>query len=146
MTASAAISERRPGRLVFRWVLGLGAVVFGVMAVLSGGNVLFGGATARAQAGNVVDFVLIINFGAGFVYIATGVTAALGKRALHLARVLAAVTLLVFAALGVYIAMGGAFETRTVAAMTLRSAFWVAQTIALAVIFRNQAGSLANPK
>ena len=39
---------------------------------------------------------------------------------------LAAATLAVFAALGVHILNGGAYETRTVIAMTIRSALWVA--------------------
>lgn len=125
-----------------RRVLGLGAIAFGVMTLLSGGKVLFGGATARAEAGDVVGFVLIFNFSAGFVYVITGIWTVLGKRgSVHLARALAATTLLFFAALGVHIASGGAFETRTVVAMTLRSAFWVGQALALARIFKNGAGA-----
>lgn len=147
MTASTAILERRPLRLGLRWGLGLAAIVFGVMTLLSGRNVLFGGAAARAQAGDVVEFVLIFNFGAGFLYVTTGIGALLGKRwSLHLARALAAATLLIFAALGVHVALDGAFETRTVAAMTVRSVFWIGQALALAHIFKNQARSLPNTR
>jgi hypothetical protein len=141
MRASAAVSERGLRRPALRWALGLAGVAFGVITLLSGGNVLFGGGSARAEAGAVVDFVLIFNFGAGFVYIATGIASIGGKRwALRLARALAAMTLIVFAALGVHIALDGAFEMRTVVAMTLRSAFWTGQAIALAYIFRSEAG------
>ena len=124
-------------------MLGLGAVVFGVMTLVSGGSVLFGGASARAEAGAVVDFVLYFNFGAGFAYVAAGIAVVRAKRwALHLAGVLAATTLLVLAALGVHIGLGGAFETRTVAAMALRSVFWIGQALALAYISRDRAASL----
>jgi len=147
MTASTASFERRPVRLGFRWGLGLTALVFGVLTLLSGGNVLFGGATARAQAGDVVDFVLIFNFSAGFLYVATGIATLLGKRwSRQLARGLAATTLLVFAALGVHVTLDGAFETRTVAAMTVRSVFWIGQALALTHTFKNQAGSLPNTR
>lgn len=145
MTPSAAIAARAPRHPPLLWALGAGAVVFGAMTLLSGGYVLFAGPTARAEAGAVVDFVLVFNFGAGFVYVAAGVAAALGKRwALHLARVLAGTTLLMFATLGVHIAMGGLFETRTLVAMTLRSAFWVGQALALARVFKSEAVSLPN--
>jgi hypothetical protein len=143
-TATPGSGSRGPA---LRWGLGLGAIVFGAMTLLSGGKVLFGGAAARADAGAVVDFVLLFNFGAGFVYVLAGVGALARQRwSLHLARLLAGATLLVFAALGVHIAMGGAFETRTVAAMTLRSAFWLGQALALAHILKSAAGVLPNPE
>lgn len=142
MTAST-IFGRRPVRLGPRWGLGLAAIAFGVMTLLSGGKVLFGGAAARAQAGHVVDFVLIFNFSAGFMYLATGIAALLGRRwAVPLASALAAMTLLVFAAFGVHVALDGAFETQTVAAMTVRLVFWTGQAVALAYIFNNQARGL----
>ncbi len=132
-------SARGPWRPVLRWVLAFTAIVFGVMTLFSGGNVLFGGAVARAGAGDVVDFVLLFNFGAGFAYVVAGAGTALGKRwALHLARVLAGATLLVFAALGVHIAMGGLFEVRTVGAMAVRSMFWIGQALALATVFKSE--------
>lgn len=143
MTPTTPIPDGGRQRPVLRWALGVGAIVFGIMTLLSGGKVLFGGAAARAEAGAVVDFVLLFNFGAGFAYILAGVGAIVRQRwSLYLARFLAIATLLVFAALGVQIAMGGAFEVRTVAAMTLRSAFWVGQSLALAHIFKSEARSL----
>lgn len=145
MTTMAARPSASWPREAFRWALGLAAVAFGAMTLLSGGKVLFGGVAARADAGAVVDFVLLFNFGAGFAYILAGV-GALARRqwSLHLARILAGATLLVFAALGAHIATGGAFETRTVAAMTVRSAFWLGQALALARIFKSAAGVLPN--
>ena len=107
--------------------------------------------SARWLAGKVgaaaltLLFVLIFNFSAGFLYVATGLATLLGKRwSRQLARGLAATTLLAFAALGVHVALDGAFEMRTVAAMTVRSAFWIGQALALAHTFKNQAGSLPN--
>ena len=126
--------SRRPTSAV-RWGLGLSAVLFGVATLVEGGHVLFGGPAARAEAGNVVPFVLAFNFAAGFVYVIAGLGIVTRRRwVLGVARSLAVSTLLVFAMLGVHIASGGAFEARTVMAMTLRSAFWVAQALALARI------------
>ena len=42
-----------------------------------------------------------------------------------LASAIATATLLVFAAFGVHVMTGGAYEMRTVAAMTLRSVLWL---------------------
>ncbi|HSQ61996.1 MAG TPA: hypothetical protein VLM85_02235 [Polyangiaceae bacterium] len=121
----------------WRWLAGALAVAFGVATGVEGGHVLFGGAEARAEAGNVVPFVLVFNFSAAFVYAAAG-AATLADRpwAVWLARALAASTLLVFAAFGVHVLLGGAFATRTVVAMTLRSAFWVAQSFVLPALLR----------
>ncbi len=100
------------------------AIVFGVATIRAGGSVLFGdGAPA---AGNVVGFVLWFNFLAGFAYVAAG--AGLWMRrywSAQLALVIALGTLLVFAAFGVHVAAGGAFEARTAWAMTLRSTVWI---------------------
>ena len=93
---------------------------------------LFGGPAARAAAGNVVPFVLLFNFAAGFAYIHGGLATLLQRGwAVWLARALAAATLLVFAAFGLHVLTGGAYEPRTVVAMTLRSGFWLAQALLL---------------
>ncbi|HRQ48402.1 MAG TPA: hypothetical protein PK725_15715, partial [Rhodocyclaceae bacterium] len=85
--------------------------------------------------GNVVPLVLWFNFVAGFFYIAAGVGLLLRRRwGSRVAVALAFATLVVFAIFGIHVATGGAYEMRTVAAMTLRSAFWV--TLAL-VAMRN---------
>ena len=117
-------SRNRP-----RWatVAALVALAFGALTMVSGGRVLFGPEAVRLAAGNYVPFVLWFNFLAGFAYIAAGVGLSLWRRwATWLALGIAVATLLVFAAFGVHVALGGAFEPRTVAAMTLRTAFWAA--------------------
>ncbi len=99
------------------------AVLFGVATVVSGGRVLFG--DGAAQAGNYVGFVLWFNFVAGFAYVAAGIGLWLRRRwAPLLAVALALLTALVFAAFGAHILGGGAFEARTVGAMTLRTVVW----------------------
>ncbi len=106
------------------------AIAFGILTLKSGGEVLFFDAEARAAAGNYVAFVLWFNFTAGFAYILAGVGLLMRKRAAAiLAMVIAVATLSVFAAFGVHVFSGGAFEMRTVIAMSLRSAVWL--TIAL---------------
>lgn len=106
------------------------AILFGALTIKSGGAVLFFDGTARQAAGNYVPFVLWFNFVAGFIYILTGLGLWARKGwALKLAIGLAAATLTVFAALGIHILNGGAFEMRTVIAMTLRSTVWL--TIAI---------------
>ncbi|MCC6874692.1 MAG: hypothetical protein IT378_10345 [Sandaracinaceae bacterium] len=121
----------------WRWIAGGLAVVFGLATLVEGGHVLFGGPAARAEAGNVVPFVLAFNFGAGFLYVVAG-AATLARRAWAVwpARVLAVTTALVFVAFGAHVLQGGAFEARTVVAMTLRTAFWVVQALALPPLLR----------
>jgi hypothetical protein len=76
--------------------------------------------------------VLLFNFGAGFAYVLAGLAALLGGSwATWIARALAVATLVVFVAFGVHVLAGGAFELRTVIAMTLRSGFWVTQALLL---------------
>jgi hypothetical protein len=103
------------------------AVLFGLMTLKEGGTVLFGGEAARTAAGAYVPFVLWFNFLAGFAYVVAGI--ALWRRqgwAAGLALGIALATALVFAAFGVYVMNGGAFEVRTMAAMALRTTVWLA--------------------
>lgn len=112
-----------------RWMraTSLVAVAFGLLTLKEGGTVLFGGPQARAAAGQVVPFVLWFNFAAGFAYVAAGVGLWMQRRwALWLAVVIAASTAMTFAAFGVHVLGGGADETRTVVAMTLRTLVWAA--------------------
>ena len=102
------------------------AVLFGLMTLKEGGTVLFGGEAARTAAGAYVPFVLWFNFLAGFAYVVAGI--ALWRRqswAAGLALGIALATALVFAAFGVYVMNGGAFEVRTMAAMALRTTVWL---------------------
>lgn len=106
-------------------LLGVAAVVFGAATLREGGGVLFGDGTARLAAGHYVPFVVWVNFLAGFFYLLAGAGIVLGRSwAARLGVVLAAVTALTFAAFGVHVAGGGAFETRTVLALSLRTLFW----------------------
>lgn len=130
---TAAPSLAQPTRLAaWHWLAGLLAIVFGLATVIEGGHTLFGGPAARAEAGQVVSFVLAFNFGAGFAYLLAGAAALTRRRwAAGLAVALAAATLAVFAAFGVQVLHGGAYERRTVIAMSVRSLFWVAQALVL---------------
>jgi uncharacterized membrane protein (DUF2068 family) len=107
-------------------VLGIIAILFGLLTLKSGGSVLFIDGAARIAAGNYVPFVLWANFILGFFYIIAGIGIWLQKRwATWLAIMIAMVTLIVFAAFGLHISNDGLFEQRTVIAMILRSSVWL---------------------
>lgn len=108
-------------------VISLVAIGFGLLTLREGGAILFGDAAARAAAGHYVPFVLWFNFLAGFAYVVAGAGLwTLRRWAVWLAVAIAVATALVFAAFGVHIQTGGAFEPRTVIAMILRTGIWVA--------------------
>lgn len=117
---------------VGQWALRTAAVVavlFGLLTIVSGGNALFGGPEARAAVGDAVPFVLWFNFAAGFLYVAAG--AGLLRRqpwAVRLSGAILLATAVVFAALGLHVYRGGAYEMRTVGAMTLRTFVWLVIT------------------
>lgn len=116
----------RKNRHAGLWIMALVAIAFGILTIKSGAAVLFFDGEARAAAGNYVGFVLWFNFIAGFAYIAAGVLLLMPTRcATRLAILIAVATLLVFAALGVHILNGGAYEMRTVIAMSIRSLVWL---------------------
>jgi hypothetical protein len=103
------------------------AVVFGLVTLKSGGSVLFIDGPARIEAGNYVPFVLWFNFLSGFACIIVG-TGLWLRRAwtVKLSLLMVVATLIVFAAFGIFVLAGGDYEMRTVAAMVLRSAVWLA--------------------
>ncbi len=102
------------------------AIAFGLLTIKEGGTMLFGGDAARTEAGHYVPFVLWFNFLAGFAYVIAGVGLwRLQRWAVKLSSVIAAATLLVFVAFGIHIANSGAWEQRTLVAMTLRSLVWI---------------------
>ncbi len=110
--------------------LSIFAILFGLLTVKAGGSVLFSEA-ARQTAGNYVPFVVWFNFMAGFAYIAAGIGIWKSARwAGAVSAAIAAATLVVFIAFGVTILMGGAYEMRTVIAMTFRFGFWAAVAFA----------------
>jgi hypothetical protein len=119
-------------RLTRTRVLGIVAIAFGILTVLSGGTALFGGPEARAAAGNAVPFVLWFNFIAGFAYMAAGLAILAGHRtARPLSMAIAAATATVFAAFLLHVAFGGAYEPRTLFAMLFRIAVWLGITAGL---------------
>jgi len=112
---------------VIIWLAAAVAIIFGILTIKSGGQVLFGDESYRVAAGNYVPFVLWFNFTAGFAYLIAGIAIALCKPwAAGVALVIAVSTLLVFAAFGLHVFTDGAYGMRTVAAMTLRSTIWTA--------------------
>ena len=121
----ARTSDESTGAKIGRYAIAAIAVAFGVMTLNSGGSVLFGSDAARQAAGDYVPFVVWFNFLAGFAYIAGGVGIGLRKWwGAWLAGALAASSAVIFAALGIHIWTGGAYEMRTVGAMTLRTGLW----------------------
>lgn len=121
--------------------LSIVAVLFGLMTLKGGGAVLFGDESARIAAGNYVPLLLWFNFLSGFVYITAGVGLWLQKRwAVQLSMALAAAIALAFVAFGMYIQSGGAYEQRTVIAMSIRLLVWLA-IAAIAVMSVGRSGS-----
>jgi hypothetical protein len=110
-----------------RWALPAGSacIGFGLVTVAVGGRTLFHPLAAGLQRG-IVPLIRVFNFVAGFAYVAAGIGLLRARRwAFSLSVVIAAATLLLFIALGAHIAFGGDFQMRTVAAMTLRTVFWI---------------------
>ena len=69
---------------------------------------------------------------AGFAYVVAGCGVFLWKRwAAQLSAAIAIGTVAVFVALGIYIFLGGAFEARTIGAMTVRSLIRTAIAVAV---------------
>ena len=124
-------------RVFMIWPSMIIAIVFGMMTINSGGNVLFVDGPARIGAGNYVGFVVWFNFIAGFFYIITGIGLWFKQPwAIKMSLTIAATTLLVFSAFGIHILMSGDYEIRTVIAMILRSVVWI--VISMAVIRCNK--------
>jgi hypothetical protein len=122
MTASKQAQERG----LMLWAISLVAIGFGLLTIKEGGTVLFGDEVARAAAGNYVPFVLWFNYLAGFAYVVAGAGLWLSQRwAVWLSIAIAVATFLAFAALGEHVDSGGAYERRTVIAMSLRTLVWV---------------------
>ena len=114
------------GKSIVIWILSSIAVLFGVLTIKSGGQVLFGGSLSQQSAGNYLLFVVWFNFLAGFVYLMAG--AGIWMRqgwAVWLSLIIAVATIIVFAVFGIHIFNGGEYETRTVGAMSLRFIVWI---------------------
>ena len=110
------------------WIraIALIAIGFGLLTIKEGGAVLSGNEAALVAAGNYVPFVLWFNFLAGFAYVTAAVGLWLQRHwAAKLTVYIAAATAIVFAAFGVHIYLDGAYEMRTVIAMSLRTLIWI---------------------
>jgi hypothetical protein len=110
-----------------RWarVLGAVAIIFGLLSIYSGGQVLFGAAAVRTEAGKIVPAIVWSNFLSGFVYVVSGVQLMRWRRSGALIAIgLAAALVLVAALFSFHVVAGGLFEIRTVMAMLLRLSFW----------------------
>ncbi len=107
-----------------QWLLRAAALFaggFGLLTIRAGALALFG----HVDVGVTVPFVLWFNFLAGFAYIVAAFGLwAMRTWAVWLATAIAVATALVFATFAVHVATGGAFEMRTVWAMSLRTASW----------------------
>jgi hypothetical protein len=132
------VKQARTGQMGLRIAAGV-AVVFGLLTIVSGGRALFGGPEASAAVGNAVPFVLWFNTLAGFAYVAAGIGLFARKRwAVWLSAAILLATLVVFAAFGLHVLQGGAYEARTVGAMILRTSVWFAiATMAFRAIGRD---------
>ena len=107
------------------WVITVVAVLFGLLTIKAGGSVLFIDGQDRQAAGNYVPFVVWFNFLAGYLYIIAGAGLWMQKRwAVWLSVFITLATLIVFAAFGIVVINGEAYEVRTVAAMSLRTVVW----------------------
>lgn len=116
---------------------GVAAILFGIATVVSGGNAILGLHGILESGEKIVPFVLYFNFLAGFTYIITGIGLILRSRwAPAFAVAVAIATVIVFAGFGVWILQGGAYEMRTLIAMSLRMAFWCIVSI-VALFARN---------
>lgn len=101
------------------------AIVFGLATLQSGGMVLFGPVEAQLSAGAVVPFVLWFNFLSGFVYITTGLGLwRMARWGFRLAAGLTVALAVILALFGAHVAGGGAFEIRTLYALSLRLVIW----------------------
>ena len=126
-------SQRQRGLLIR--ALSLVAVGFGLLTIKEGGLTLSGDEAAVTAAGNYVPFVLWFNFVAGFAYVIAGAGLWMQQRwAAWLAVAIAAATALTLVAFGAHVYSGGAYEQRTMIAMSLRTLVWVA----IAVIARRR--------
>ena len=124
MDKLAEVARKRPRSMTAAAIV---AIVFGLATLQSGGAVLFGPPAAQNAAGAIVPFVLWFNFLSGFAYVAAGV--GLGRMTRWGFRVSAGIALaiaVVFVLFGLHVAGGGAFEARTLYALMLRLAVWVA--------------------
>jgi len=117
-------------------IVGIVAILLGIMSLKSGGATLFIDGATREASGNFVPFVVWSNFLMGFVYILTGLGIWLNKNWTKVLIIfIVSITFLTFFDFSIHISMGGVFENKTVKVMTIRSLFWI---FALILIIRSK--------
>lgn len=121
----------------FRVAVGLFALMFGALTLLSGGTVLFGSEQFSQMAGKVVPWVLWFNFLAGFAYIAAGAGLIANKKwSMLLAGIISVATLVVGIFFAFHVINGAPFEPRTIGALALRLGVWIAIYLFARSLFR----------
>lgn len=112
-------------QVLFFRIMAVFALFFGIATIKEGGAVLFFNGEARLAAGHYVPFVLWFNFSAGFLYILSGIGLWFIRTwGVTLAFFIFFSTGMIFIAFGIHVWSGGPYESRTVVAMTIRTAVW----------------------
>ncbi len=130
------MSQNNNKQSVILRIVGIIAILFGIMTLKSGGATLFIDGATREDSGNYVPFVVWSNFLMGFAYISAGIGIWLNKNWTKTITIcIVSITLLTFLIFGIHILTDGVFEIKTVKVMIMRSLFWV---ITLIIIFRTK--------
>lgn len=108
-------------------ILGIGAIVFGLITILEGGRtILF----PEHAPPNVIMEVLWLNTVAGFFYLVAGFLVFKNNPKAYLwAKALAMFNVALLTYLLLEIQKGTPYETRTLAAMIIRTVFWLLMVI-----------------
>lgn len=97
--------------------------LLGILTIFAGGSVLFDLFDMRKREGNYILYIVWANFICGFIYLIAAYGIFKEKRwAAYLLFLASALLLLVFAELIIHISRGGLYETKTVYAMSFRTA------------------------
>jgi hypothetical protein len=108
-----------------RYLVPAFVLIFGLMTLKEGGAVLFIEGSERQAAGQFVDWVLWFNFVTGFALLALGFGLFKKKSWVRpLAKTVMLLSLLVLTVFLIFIALGGAYELRTLIAMPFRVMIW----------------------
>lgn len=97
--------------------------LLGMLTVFAGGSVLFDLLDMRKREGNYILYIVWANFICGFIYLIAAYGILKKQRwAAYLLFLASALLLLVFSELIIHINRGGLYETKTVYAMSFRTA------------------------
>ncbi len=107
---------------LWRIMVGLGIIAFGLMTLYLSGSVIFDLFGMRAKQGNYVMFVIIANFICGFLYLIGGYKLlTLNLQAKKIFGYALLILLLTFIAFLIYVQMGGVHKTDTFKALGVRT-------------------------